>query len=773
MGLLGRSVLREIVAAASVGTLLFTFVLFLNQARSLFEPLARGSAPPQWIGYLFLLVLPFVLTFTIPVGVLVGVLIGMSRMSGDGEIVAMRAAGLSARRLLTPVVLFASLGTAGAAACSLWINPWAVRESVRVLNQIAADQMTANIQERVFTEQFPNKTIFVWNVIPGPVIHWRNVFIADVTPPGERARQGHDVDANAPSITIAQEAIAVPDSANNRIQLRLLNGSRHEVGKELQQYFHVRYPALDQMLEAQAPEEQRTKAFTGLDTLPLMEAAKESREADIELQRRFALPPACLLMALVGLPLGASSRKAGKSSAFVMTVFLSFLYFMAQVSLIGLSKQGRMEPAVAAWTPNVGFALVGILLLVRLEVPGESDWMGSLRGWFAAIGGALAERFRPRENGRVKRAEKRRALILLPQIVDTYVVSTFLSYFAIGLFSFVLLTQVFTFFELLSDILRNNVAMQKVATYHFFLTPKLIYDYTPIAVMISVLITFAILSRHNEVVAFKACGVSVYRLALPILVTGVAISGALFAFDYYVVPDANLIQDGIRAEIKGKPVRTFLRPDRQWIYGRSDRIFHYKYFDPAENIMGGVHVYDFDMKSFQLKRHIYAERAQWQPGLRTWIFQNGWSRDPSRADRFQTWQVTAFPELNETPDHFLPEEKQYKQLNFHQLDSYIQELGQSGFDTVRLRVQYHRKFSVPLFPMILAIIAVPFSFWAGNRSTMTAVGSSFVIAIAYLVINILFQEVGNLNQLPATLAAWSPNAIFTLAGLYMMTRIRT
>ena len=105
--------------------------------------------------------------------------------------------------------------------------------------------------------------------------------------------------------------------------------------------------------------------------------------------------------------------------------------------------------------------------------------------------------------------------------------------------------------------------------------------------------------------------------------------------------------------------------------------------------------------------------------------------------------------------------------------AYIAELGQSGFDTVRLRVQYHRKFSVPLFPFILAIIAVPFAFWVGNRGAMAAIGASFIIAIAYLAVNQLFEQVGNLNQLPAQVAAWSPDVVFFLFGAYFMSRIRT
>lgn len=773
MGLLGRAVFREIAAGAAVGTFLFTFVLFLQRASLLFEQLVRGAAAPATIGYLFLLVLPFVLMFTIPVGVLVGILIGLSRMSGDGEIVALRAAGVSTRRLLMPVVLFASVGTAMTAACSIWLNPWAVRETVRVLNQLAADQMTAEIQPRVFAEQFPNKTLYVGDVVPGLVTRWRNVFIADMTPPEQRRRSTQEASGDAPRITIATEALAVPDAARNAIQLRLIHGSTHEVGKELDKYYDVRFPLLDQRLEAKAPEEQRAKAFTGMDTDPLREAAIESRDADIELQRRFALPPACLLLALVGLPLGVSARKSGKSSAFVTTVFLSFLYFMAQVSLIGLAKQGRMEPFAAAWTPNAMFAALGLLLLVRLEVPGDSDWIGRLRGLVADFAGRVSARFRRKETQQAIRHDGASMVRLGPQLIDTYLLGTFFFYFAVSLVSFVLLTQVFTFFELLSDILRNNIPMPRVATYHLFLTPKLLFDFAPIAVMVAVLITFAVLSKQNEVTAFKACGVSLYRLSFPVLLASLGLSGALFAFDYYVVPDANLIQDGIRNEIKGKAVRTFLRPDRQWIYGKGTRIYHYKYFDPAARIMAGVHVYDLDAKSFELRRHIHAERAQWEPSLSTWVFQNGWSRNADNVHDFARWQATAFPELTETPEHFSPEEKQYKQLNFHQLDDYIADLGQSGFDTVRLRVQYQRKFSVPLFPFILAILAVPFSFWVGNRGAMAAVGASFAIAIAYLAVNQLFEAVGNLNQLPPEIAAWSPNVLFTLAGLYAMTRMRS
>ena len=162
MGLLGRTILKEIVSGAFLGTLLFTFVLFLQRVSLLFEQLVRGAASASATGYLFALILPFTLTFTVPLGVMVGVLIALSRMSSDGEITAMRAGGIASRKVMTPVILFATLGMMITGACSLWLTPWSIRETFRVLNQLAAAQMTADIQPRVFAEQLPQSRRWRW-----------------------------------------------------------------------------------------------------------------------------------------------------------------------------------------------------------------------------------------------------------------------------------------------------------------------------------------------------------------------------------------------------------------------------------------------------------------------------------------------------------------------------------------------------------------------------------------------------------------------------------
>ena len=112
-------------------------------------------------------------------------------------------------------------------------------------------------------------------------------------------------------------------------------------------------------------------------------------------------------------------------------------------------------------------------------------------------------------------------------------------------------------------------------------------------------------------------------------------------------------------------------------------------------------------------------------------------------------------------------------MNFRELDAYIRDLKQSGFDTMNLQVQFYRKFSTPLFPLIMALIAVPFAFMVGNRGAMAGVGVSIGIAIVYWGVGTVFDKMGGVGELSPVVAAWSPDAIFALAGLYLLLRVRS
>ncbi|HEY1338163.1 MAG TPA: LptF/LptG family permease, partial [Bryobacteraceae bacterium] len=329
MRLLGRYVFREIAPSALLGVVLATFIIFLHGIGPIFELLV-GSGNSDWKTAVVLLglAMPPLLPYTIPFGVLVGILIGLGRMASDGEVIAMRAAGVSTRKVIAPVMAFAILGACVAGAMSLRYAPRSIRESTAITNDLLANQLSAEIQPRVFDENFPNTILYVGEVQrylepagQGPIALWKPVFIADLTPPEQRP-SGLGAQAEGPLITVAREALAVSDPQHNRIQLTLRDYSTYEMGKD--RVAHDIWSEHGQQALDAEPPRQKTLAPSAMNTRALVAAAKapDAIDARIELHRRFALPVACLMLALVGIPLGIVTRKGGKSAGYVTAVLL-------------------------------------------------------------------------------------------------------------------------------------------------------------------------------------------------------------------------------------------------------------------------------------------------------------------------------------------------------------------------------------------------------------------------------------------------------------------
>ncbi len=158
---------------------------------------------------------------------------------------------------------------------------------------------------------------------------------------------------------------------------------------------------------------------------------------------------------------------------------------------------------------------------------------------------------------------------VFPRLLDAYVVREFLGMFFLVLASFVMLMLVFTFFELVGDIIRNHIALAIVGDYLFNLTPSMLYQITPLAVLIAVLVTFGVLNRNSEIIAMKATGISLYRLVVPIVSISAILALCLFLFDDYYLPQANRRQEALRSTIKGRPPQTFLHPEEKWMFGQS------------------------------------------------------------------------------------------------------------------------------------------------------------------------------------------------------------
>ncbi len=417
MRILSRAIFREVFTSAALGTLLFIFVLFLRTIERLSVLLVKTSAPAPVVARLVLYALPSTLPFALPLGVLVGILIGLSRMCADSEIVAMRAAGISSKTIARPVLLFSFLALVVTAIASLWLTPLSLHLESKVARNFAAAQLTGAIESRIFDEEFPNTVLYVGNVsTAGTQILWHQVFMADITPPDQLQQEGKNR-GEGPRIIVAEEAIPHADAANNRIILDMRNVRSSERDKD-GKVVTTAAPSQIEALQAQKQEElQLNKTVQEMDTGPLYKRVyrrhdlshDEHVEAAIELHQRFALPLACVLLGLVGIPLGVSSRKGGKSAAFILTVLLAFLYYLGFITLIGLARKGSLSVPVAVWTPDAVFSIAGIALVSRLEKPGDRDFIAWLRG----MGGKIARGAQISSAGRERLASSRPAVRLL------------------------------------------------------------------------------------------------------------------------------------------------------------------------------------------------------------------------------------------------------------------------------------------------------------------------------------------------------------------------
>jgi lipopolysaccharide export system permease protein len=770
--ILGRYIFREILSSALLGTLLATFVLFLQQANPIFELLVKSNGTnTQIVLELFALAIPGVLPYTIPFGVLVGILIGLGRIASDGEIVAMRAAGVSSQRVIAPVLLFAAIGAGIGAYVTLRLTPDCIRRYTKLVNQLEETQFSADITPRVFVENFPNTILYVGNVKPGEPALWSPVFVADIGAPEKRSTGLRD-QAVGPMITVAEQALVVPDKKNNRMQLALRNYSTHEMSKE-QSSRDTFAPVGQQALSANPPAQTALRSV-GMSTHQLRAYPKSNKDwidYQIELHRRYALPAACIMLAMVGIPLGIATRKGGKSAGYVNAIFVAFFcYYLGFLSLVGMARN-KGNP-LFLWAPNAAFLIVGLVLLLRMERPGDSSLIENIKAHAADLFDRLKKKTHTTRLSGMR-------LPLLPQLIDTYILSNFLFYLLLILASFTSLGLIFNFFDLLNDMLRNHIPLSMMFRYLFFYSPQLIYQLVPVCVLVGVLAALGVMSKQNEVTAFKACGVSLYRMAAPILVGGVLLSGSLFAFDYYYVAPSNRTQDALRDRIKGRQTQTYLHQDRTWRMGSDgSRIYYYRFFDTSGEtaVMHDAFVFELDRKTFRLTRQIYAEQARWSPHLKTWVFENGWTCDYDgfKCATHNTYRAQSFDEVTEKPEYFQTEALKDQQMNFVQLDNYIKDLKQSGFEgTVKLQVSLYRKFSVPIFALIMAMLAVPFGFLVGNRGAMAGVGISLGIAIGYLALDKLFAKLGEASFLTPPMAAWSPDAVFALAGLYLLLRMRS
>src|SRR5215469_1027401 len=779
MRILDRYICREVIADSWLGLAVFTFVFFVPQLVRLMSLVVQHAATAKETALLLLCSLPPVLIFTIPMSMLVGVLIGLGRLSADSEIVALNASGVSLRRLLLPIGGIAFAATILTFVITLWLGPLSLRTLTSLEDRLRVSQASLAIQPRVFDERFPHIVLYVEDVAASGM-RWRGVFLADSS------------SSTVSKLTVARNAIVVADPRTGKLSLHLDDVSSHEYDPQNPDHYDLSTSAVESM----------DLPFSGSGGVPngprslndrertlgqlLSTAGTGARNAHTELQQRIALPIACLIFALLGVPVGVRPRRGGRAAGFVITILLICGYYLFFVTGVHFSQNGVLSPVIGVWTANIVTLAVALILLRRIEhIHPEARWLDHLRRSLLHQQKMTrsAAQTPPANSTAIARVtlqiapphRRQYRTWAFPLIFDQYILGTFFYWIVLMLASFMVLFDAFTLFDLLGDIAKNHIPLAVVVSYFAHLLPMMVYQLLPLAALVATLITIGLLAKNNEITAFKASGISLFRLALPLILAGALLTGGMFLLDDSILPYANQRQDALHSRIKGRPAETYFQPTRQWIFGGHGKIYNYQLFDPCNNSFGGLNIFELDPSTFQVRRRIYANRAYWEPNLNSWILEQGWVRDFSNSsvNSYTPFRVDSFAEVSEQPSYFKREVFQYNQMNWWQLRSYIGSLQKAGFETSRLSVEWYKKIAFPLIATIIVFLAIPFSLLVGTRGAVGGIALAVGIGIAYWSIAALFEAFGAVGQLPPFLAAWAPDAIFAFAGLYFFLKMPT
>ncbi|MGH9342411.1 MAG: LptF/LptG family permease, partial [Terriglobia bacterium] len=664
MKILTRYILKEVSSHSLLGLLIFTFVIYFPKLNRMLELVVRRDLPYSSILLLFLSPIPSVLVLTIPIAVLLGTMIGLSRMAADGEVIAARAAGVNLRQFAWPVMLYGLIGCAVAGCMSMVVAPASYWNLFQMENEIKSSQIPYEIKPRVFIEQFPGLLIYLKDVRQEG-LRWKGVFIADTTHP------------ESPKVTLAETGYLVNDRRDHGLTLHLDRGAIHEIDPANPLLYSI---ASFTETDVHIPTDSASAATPRLrpaeaQTLPqLIRYARDPRyrrDGLVELNSRLALPLAALALAWVGMPLGLATRKGGKAVGVMLSILLLFIYYVIMALGLGFAKQGRLNPEVGLWAANGVFAAAGFVMMLRFRhVRTGAPWLG--RVWTATSAPFSRWKFRLALKSRTTPQEAllkpRKFGSRILQILDLYVIRDWVYYFILTQIALTGIYIIFDFFQQLTYIVRNHASAALVLSYYVYLLPYITYLVLPLSVLVATLVSLSLMTKTSQVTAIKAAGVSLYRIAVPVIVAAAIVSGGMFLMGDQYLPSTNQRQDALRNEIQGRPAQTFFRAGWQWIYGGSNRIFNYRFFDPDHNVFADLSVYDFD-SSFNMTRRVYAKRAFWEPHVNQWILEDGWMRQfgEGKVSKYMPFSVAAFKNIGEPPGYFKREVRTSEQMSVVEL----------------------------------------------------------------------------------------------------------
>ena len=796
-GVVDRMVVREVIPPAALGFVTYTFLVIMRGIFNLIEQVLVRGVPMADAGKILLVMIPHVVVLTIPMSFLFGVLLGVGRMNTDNEIIALQAGGIPARRLLRAILFLGFLLTCVNTYLYMEVIPGSSRQlrelKVRLFTQA---RNLGRIEPKVFYEELPNLLIYIGDTEPESG-EWRNVVIYDSHDPGEErltlARRGRMVVADAREQGFGPAMTAEDDADEIQQWILLENVSNHQISRENPETYRVNRnrsqlfrPDIGGRGTVRYRLAMRERSTTELvrflqgqelgdsdgsaDRASQKDSELHRRQAAIELNKRLAIPFACVVFGLLALPLGVGARSGGRGRGFVISMAVVLAYYVVNNYGELMAAEGRIPAWVGIWLPNIVLLVISLVLMTRM-----GRWLGEREARENVLARALKRLKQWREDRHIRALrgtavrpvtgslplgiQRRRYATRFPTLFDRYLTTRLIPPLFMVVASAALLKIVIDLTSLADEMARNNAPARVVLAYYANLLPQVFFDVTPYALLIAVLVLLTVLERQQELTALKAAGISLYRLTVPILLVAAACAGGLWVLGEVVVPTANRDAQRLLDRIRGRETkRSYRASDRQWLLSRDETTFYnfLRYDSPTQTLIRFT-LFRLDEDN-NLRFHLSAPRARYIDGA--WVVDGGWFRQilPDGTDLFK--RVSSPLELGvpEGPNYFGQEYRHSSEMTVLELRNYIRELIESGYRPTRLIVYWHQKFSYPLSAFIMVLLALPFGLNRGGRKVTTMQGVAFALGlgIGYFILVALFGKLGEIEVLPPAVGAWAP-----------------
>ncbi|MBP7706488.1 MAG: LptF/LptG family permease [Candidatus Aminicenantes bacterium] len=782
--LIDRYVLREVVPPFLVGLLLVSFVLLMNEALLLADLFIAKGVPLLAALRLFGLLIPSILVFALPMAVLLGVLGGLARFSADSEIVAFRSLGVGPGGLARPIAVFGLAGMISTLPLALILAPRANGAWVRAMTGSVVARVQLDVEPREFNETFPGLVFLVRDVDPDGT--WRDVF----------ASMGRDPEN--PRFLMARSGRIRLFPEERRAILELTGGTSYSgplaspgddtvtAFDRLEEEIDVAgmFPSLATAKRVREKDiGELTRDLEALKATPPAagDAVRQVRAHRIEIHKKFALAAACLVFALLGLPLGVMAGRAGRMGGFSLGLALVLVYYVLITAGERAAMDGRLSAPAGMWGPNLLLTVAAVWLLLRRRISGP-------RGRPPRPAAARETAEAPSRPAAVDggRARSRFPAFRFPGLLDRYISRKFLVLLAFVLAALSAAAFLFTFLETWDEVRYAGKPVGLAARYALAKLPELLPFLLPVAVLAAALLALGLLARTNEATALKACGVSVYRTVLPVLALAAAASAIAFLVQERVVPASRLRAEAAWNDLYDMPPRRSSYLNRNWVLGRyGARIYHFDYFEPRASTFGRLSVLETGFLPEPgegreppgpgrevLVSRTFAESASFDGNAL--VYRNGWTRrygagpgpalSRSEAGRLD---VTGDIAVFRTPW------REPLRMTYGELGRYVADVRAMGFPAVRLRAALAGKIALPFVSLIMSLLAVPFGFRMGRKGTLVGLGLSLALAMAYWGTFALCRSLGAAGVLSPFLGAWGANLLFGLGGIVGISRMRT